>query len=217
MSHIELSPLWTRARAMFARATAAFGAPDALAAGVLLSRHWRREVGAWLALIEHVVRKLLFAEAARLSDDETTGSLQARSAAPAAKGGPRRPRAIARVAFALALPRDPRAVPEAHAPRVRSFDTPPPAECAPAAPQRRAPDLRIARRLEALRRALEHPLAQARRLKRLLARAVRRFPEIMVRFALSAPRAFSRDVHDPSLPQDAAIAAFAVLPASNTS
>ena len=59
-------PLWIRARAMFARAVAAIGAPAAIAAITLIGKTLRRDIVAWLCPLEHVVRKLLLAEAAEL-------------------------------------------------------------------------------------------------------------------------------------------------------
>ena len=59
-------PLWIRARAMYARAVAAIGAPAAIAAIALLGKMLRRDIVAWLCPLEHVVRKLLLAEAAEL-------------------------------------------------------------------------------------------------------------------------------------------------------
>jgi hypothetical protein len=75
------NPLWTRARAMFARAVETirlrqgFGGQvgDAasrflaqLASLKLMSPALRRDIVAWLAPLEHVVRKLLLAEAAEI-------------------------------------------------------------------------------------------------------------------------------------------------------
>ncbi len=210
---------------MFARAVAAFGTPAALAALGVLSRAFRREIGGWLAPLEHIVRKLLFAEAARLElAPVSTAGLQiarrtdARAGAPA-KNNCNDPETW-RVKFTLALPSDPRVVPEARAPRIRTFDAPPPAP----APIRRGDAQRspttgrqLARRFEALRRVLDDPMPHARRLKRLLARAIRRFPEIAARFLVTAPRTSSRDEHDPRLSVEASGAAFDAPPSHNSS
>jgi hypothetical protein len=59
-------PLWERARAMFGRALAAIGDPAAIAAIALLTHALRRDIIRRLAPLEHVVRKLLLAEAAAL-------------------------------------------------------------------------------------------------------------------------------------------------------
>lgn len=63
---LTANPLWTRARAMFARALAALGAISAIAARRTLTPEVRRQIVAWLAPLEHIVRKLLLAEAAPL-------------------------------------------------------------------------------------------------------------------------------------------------------
>jgi hypothetical protein len=60
------APLWQRTHAMFARAIAAVGAPSAIAAIGLLTRSLRRDIVRWLVPLEHIVRKLLLAEAAEL-------------------------------------------------------------------------------------------------------------------------------------------------------
>jgi hypothetical protein len=59
-------PIWTRARAMFARAVRVIGDAAAIASLQLLPRSLRRDIVGWIALLEHVVRKLLLAEAAVL-------------------------------------------------------------------------------------------------------------------------------------------------------
>ena len=76
----DTNSLWTRARAMFARAAAMFGPAgdgDAalsfvahIASLVCLPPGLRRQIIAWLAPLEHVVRKLLLAEAAALQRAE---------------------------------------------------------------------------------------------------------------------------------------------------
>jgi hypothetical protein len=63
---LTAEPLWIRARAMFARAVAAIGAPAAVAAITALGKTLRRDIVAWLCPLEHIVRKLLLAEAAEL-------------------------------------------------------------------------------------------------------------------------------------------------------
>ncbi|WP_395645385.1 hypothetical protein [Terricaulis sp.] len=63
---LAADPLWARVRAAFARAVAAIGAPAAIAALGLLSRAFRRSIANRIALLEHIVRKLLLAEAGRL-------------------------------------------------------------------------------------------------------------------------------------------------------
>lgn len=217
----SLASLWRRAEDMFARAIAAIGAPAALAARPAITA----EISGWIARLEHIVRKLLFVEAAQLRDD---------APAPAGRSARLLPRnSSARIVddddarsnlnlsapetwsarFSLAPPRDPRAVEDAHAPRIRSLDSASPAP-APA-PQKRTQSaranapFRFARRLEALRRVLENPAPHALRLARLLARAVRRYPEVMLRFALAAPSLGWFDPADPRLGNDVMAPAFA--------
>jgi hypothetical protein len=83
-----LTPLWRRARAMFARAVAAMGRAADIAVLAHLPRDLRRRIVAWLAPLEHIVRKLLLAEAAALrSAPSWTASLQARTCAAIAVRG----------------------------------------------------------------------------------------------------------------------------------
>jgi hypothetical protein len=63
----RLANLWGRIRAMLERARTEIGAFDPLAA---LSRARRLAIARWIALIETIVRKVLFAEAAALIVDE---------------------------------------------------------------------------------------------------------------------------------------------------
>jgi hypothetical protein len=114
--------------------------------------------------------------------------------------------------FSLAPPRDPRAVPEASAPRIRSLWGPLPLPPPPPPPRRAASAesaaFRLARRFEALRRVLEDPLPHARRLARLLQRLERRFPEVIARYALAPARVGDFDAADPRLSTDAYGAGF---------
>ncbi len=59
-------PLWTRARAMHARAVAAIGDAASIALLRSLPRVLRRQIVAWLYPLECIVRRLLVAEAAEL-------------------------------------------------------------------------------------------------------------------------------------------------------
>jgi hypothetical protein len=216
-------PLWTRARAMFARAAAALGGPAAIAAVAVLSGAVRRTIVGWIAPLECIVRKLLLAEAARLPVSraglEARMPPQVKTAPERAKPDLQRPETW-RARFSLSLPADPRAVPEARAPRIRALwdappvmivsAAPPPARrLPPGGPSKPSPAFRLARRFEALRRVLRNPLPHARRLARVLRRALRRFPEIVRRFALAPARASARDVDDPRLVLDAMGAGFA--------
>lgn len=210
--------LWTRARAMFARALAALGDPAAIAAIATLPSALRRRIVAWLAPLEHIVRKLLLAEAAQMRAAPTwTAALQARIAAPAcaregasedarSNSNPSTPETWS-VRFALSLPRDPRIVADAHAPRIRSLWDDGPVATRRPSPVRQATAedgaVRLARRLEALRRVLENPRPHALRLARLLKRAIRRFPEVARRYWLSPPRSGDYDPADDRLSLDA--------------
>jgi hypothetical protein len=142
-------PFWARARAMFARAVAAIGAPAAIALLTSLPADLRRQIIAWLCPLEHVVRKLLLAEAAELHRAArecakrgvrteivslSSPSWSARPlprtflqplkecAAGAARSNPdmSRPETWA-ARFSFALPRDPHLVSNAHAPRIRAL------------------------------------------------------------------------------------------------
>jgi hypothetical protein len=117
-------PLWTRARALFARACAAFGGPAAVAALARLNAALRRRIMGWLAPLECIARKLLLAEAARLPAE----NLRARTP-PRTQGEPAGARAAPDLSrpetwparFRLAPPRDPHLVRDERAPRIRSL------------------------------------------------------------------------------------------------
>jgi hypothetical protein len=68
--------------------------------------------------------------------------------------------------------------------------------------------LRLARRFEALRRVLEDPRPHAERLARLLARAVRRFPEVVRRCVLAPAKTGDYDPADSRLAVEAVARAF---------
>jgi hypothetical protein len=211
---------------MFARALAAIGDLASIAALKTLSPDFRRQIVAWLAPLEHIVRKLLLAEAAELHQREkartapcrahTGAGVASRSAALGAacaagaarsKVDPAHP-ATWNATFSFAAPRDPLAVPESRAPRIRALwgATPPPAPPPLRARRPARPEdapFRLARRLESLRRVLENPLPHAERLARLLARTVRRFPEIVRRYLFAPARTGGYDKADPRLSIDA--------------
>jgi len=230
-----LTALWMRVRAMFARARAAIGAPAAIAARTALTPEAGRDIAGWLARLESIVRKLLLAVAAGLVQDErhnaARGPLLVWRAAQAAtapeqskraSGGPRRSnfdRAQPETwpaRFALAPPRDPRAVPDRQAPRIRALwgATPPPAAApSPPAPSRATePALRFALRLEALRRVLHDPIPYAQRLARIFQRLSRRYPEAAHRFAIAPARPCLGDPDDPRLIIEAIAAAITAAP-----
>jgi hypothetical protein len=125
--------------------------------------------------------------------------------------------------FSLAPPRDPLAVPESRAPRIRALwgDSAPPASVVAhttSARTKTGAAFRLARRFEALRRVLEDPQPHARRLAALLARASRRFPEIVRRYVIQPARGAGWDNADPRLIVEVIAAAFAAEPAlSDTS
>ena len=211
-----LATLWDRTRAMLVRALAAIGAPEAIAAMRVLTEERRRAIALWLGLLEHIVRKLLLAETAMFAPKEsqrTAGFRPAiqtspqRSKAPRANASTDRSQAETWPAhFSLALPRDPLAVPESRAPRIRALwgNTPTPAKPLPA---RKASErdvaLNLAFRLEALRRVLADPAPHAQRLARLLLRLRRRFPEVIQRFVVAPARVCFYDERDPRLSIDA--------------
>lgn len=237
-------PLWTRARAMFARAVAAVGDAQAIARIAALTRTLRREIGRWLSPLEHIVRKLLLAEAAELHRAAVAAaarrvrvehvplrgmaqhcqgggaSPQARqSAVIAEKGAPHGSRSKCdpsqperwRASFSFALPRNPRYVSNACAPRIldpwSEYPSAKPS-AAPAAPTHHNASFRLARRLEALRRVLENPRPHAERLARLLAREAQRASQLVLRYVLSGPRTDAFDPEDSRLSTDAIGAAF---------
>ena len=233
-----LAALWTRARAMFERARAAIGEPQAIAARAALTREAGRDIAGWLARLESIVRKLLLAIAAGLVQDERrspalrppllwrapqTAAAANRKQNKTAPEGARRPdfdRAHPETwpaRFALAPPRDPQAVPESRAPRIRALWGPtPPAPVAPKPPAPKRvtePALRFALRLEALRRVLADPLPHAHKLARLFRRLSRRYPEAAPRFAIAPARPSASDPCDPRLIIDAIAAAISAAPA----
>ena len=271
---LPTEPLWTRARAMYARALAAIGDAASIAMLAALPKSLRRQIIAWLCPLEHVVRKLLLAEAAEIyraakacanggprlvhiplrgmahhvralhfSSQREEGREEGRTAgrnmpsmralhrplppplgagdassfAPARSIDVGRPETW-RVDFSFALPRDPHAVPDARAPRIRALwgaaSQPAGSAVSKAASQKEPAPLRIALRFEALRRVLENPRPYAERLARLLARAVRRFRQIVRRAVLAPCRSNGYDPDDPRLGIDAINAAYSAPEAS---
>jgi hypothetical protein len=109
-------------------------------------------------------------------------------------------------------------VPEAQAPRIRALWGPDPAP--PPAPPPRAPRainpetsaLRLALRFEAVRRVLADPLPHARRLAERLRHELRRFPELITRYALAHARTSFRDPADLRLGVDLWPSVFAAEP-----
>lgn len=65
-SSLIAEPLWQRTRASFARAIEAIGAPATIAALTLLTRSLCRVITGRILRLEHLVRKLLLAEATEL-------------------------------------------------------------------------------------------------------------------------------------------------------
>jgi hypothetical protein len=116
-----------------------------------------------------------------------------------------------RASFSFALPRNPRLVPNARAPRIldlsRNYPPPPPPRASREIRPEHAP-FRLARRFEALRRVLENPLPHVQRLVHVLAREVRRYSAIVRRAVLAGPRTDDYDRADPRLSIDALGAAW---------
>jgi hypothetical protein len=254
-SSLIAEPLWRRARASFARAIDAVGAPAAIAAIAPLTRVLRRAIVERLLRLEQIVRKLLLAEAADIQRAERaksairieriplrgmamhwrpesrSASLQARNGAvvaekrepdlsaeaQVAKAEGSRSNLLAsrsnspetwRAQFSFALPRDPHLVPDSRAPRIRAlwgpYVAPPPEpERAPRIVREENAAFRLARRLEALRRVLNNPSPYAEKLARLLARAVKRFGEIVRRYHWAPSRTNAYDPEDEQLGIDA--------------
>lgn len=207
--------LWRRVRAVFARAQNAIGAPAAIAALRDLGESARRDIVARLAPLEAMVRKLLLVEATRFAADARirvdVGAQ--RGAAPARQTSPHRRAQALDLAqpdtwpaqFSLAIPSDPRSVADHRAPRIRALweDTRPRSASEHGFPDTRIRHpqsaFRLARRLEALRRVLDNPIPAARRLAHVLMRAIRRFPEIVRRYALAPATTGGYDPEDPRL------------------
>jgi hypothetical protein len=201
----------------------------------VLTHALRRAIAGCVLRLEHVVRKLLLAEAAALrrSPGWSASPLARIGVAATEKGAagaarsnldPTRPESWP-ARFSFALPRDPLTVPDARAPRIRALwgetpkkmsDTHAPTRAAaqtPTPPTRVChlfsdSAFRLARRFEALRRVLDDPIPHAQRLARVLARAVRRFPEIVRRFVSAPARTNDFDREDHRLSIEAMTAAF---------
>ena len=214
-SRLTVPELWTRTHAMFTRAIAAIGPLPQLAAIAQLTPSFRRSAVRWIALLEHIVRKLLLAEASKLPAAPVCVPQLKRAPCSSTAHSNAPPRAIDTshpeawsARFSFSLPRDERAVPESRAPRIRALwgNSPPPAPPHAQPPRVVDPErggFRLARRLEALRRVLKDPLPYAQRLARIMRRVVRAFPQIVHRYAYAgAPTSFY-DPHDPRLSLDA--------------
>jgi hypothetical protein len=215
----DLIQLWARVRAMFARAADELGGPATIAALAApmrpLNRGLRRSIVRWLVRLEHIVRKLLFAEAARLPPAADAGvgaiALSAHCSGRAAAAQPpidlRDPESW-QVRFSLAIARDSGVQPETWAPRGLSDDCPARASTPRPALKHEAA-FRLARRFEALRRVLTHPAPYAMRLARIMRRLVRHSADAPQCYAAAVSRVEWFDRDDPRLPTDAYAAAFA--------
>lgn len=215
----DLPALWRRLRAMFDRAAIVIGAPQTLARLTTLTRQRRHEIAGWIARLECIARKLIFAEAATLAPPAAPALRRVTQTSPtkppcAPAPDLTQPHTWA-ARFKLAPPRDPLAVAAAHAPRIRALwgPTSPPACAPPAATQAAPAPLRFAFRLEALRRVLDDPAPYARRLARVLCRLTRRFPQAAARYALVTARPHATDPLDPRLIVEAIAAAIGAAPA----
>jgi hypothetical protein len=236
MSLAAEASLWTRARASFARAAAALGSAAKIAALGALTHKVRRQILAWIAPLEHVVRKLLLTEAARFAREaqhQRSAGLQTRIVfphAPSGKSGGARTSGPELdltspetwpVHFSLAPPCDPHRVENEKAPRIRALwrsahldDAHASRERHPAVRVRHPEDpVRLARRFEALRRVLDDPAPYARRLARLIERLRRRVPQVAQSYALAPARSNDYDRAEPRLCVDAISEALAALPA----
>lgn len=229
------TPLWARLRALFERVIAAIGAPAFIAA-LTLAPGMRTGIVRQLALIELLARKLLLAEASALAPAATSRGPRLVEINLAASGlytvpqtrRRTRARSSGRIIdpynpetwsarFALAMPRDERAVQDRRAPRIRALwgDTiTPPAPPEPAPRQHASEAFRIARRAEALRRMLNDPTRHVHRLARSRRFGVARTHDTITRYAFAVSRRFVGDHHDPRLTVDifsAAVYAHTVL------
>ncbi len=213
---LATEPLWARVRATFARACAATGGAACIAAHITLSQRLRASIVGWIGLLEHLLRKLLYAEAARVRCDLASRPLARRPhCAGAARDDKAREPAPSRTRetperwparFSFAPPRDPRATPQARAPQIRALwgATPAPSPSPPPQPPSRAvgehdKPFRLARRFEALRRVLDDPAPYIMRLAQLMARLSLRFPEAARRLAFAPARVNFFDAADPTL------------------
>ncbi|MEZ5959917.1 MAG: hypothetical protein R3C30_05750 [Hyphomonadaceae bacterium] len=237
MSITETKPatianLWQRLRAMMVRASDIVGALPALAILASLSRRRHREIASAITRIEAIARKLILVAAADLHRAEHNAAKPASSPLFEVVTSPRvsngeRVRAHARVAldpmqpetwrvrFKLAPPRDPGAVPESRAPRIRALWGPTPAPPKRAAPQPQEPTpapMRLALRFEALRRVIVDPAPYARRLARILPRLCRRFSFAAERYAVAIGRPYAGDEGDPRLMVEAIALAMMAAP-----
>lgn len=221
--------LWAQARHFFARMTAAYGGAAVLAALDELAQATRRKVLEWLAPLETLVRRLLLIEAAKLA----LPPLISRKRASCRPGGGAAAPDLAhphswRARFYIPIPPDERGVvPEDRAPRIRLLGPawPPRPACVPAptkpprAPRPKTPPStwRLARRIEALHRALENPDPHARRLARRLARIPRHArAERARRMASASPARYACDLERP-LRDGAILAAIAAETVCNSS
>ena len=236
-----IANLWQRLRSMMERASVVIGALPALAVLAVLTRRRHHEIASSIALLEAIVRKLIFVAAAEMRSAEAAGPKASRlpcleivtplspgwsvlSARVLAKAGgarsnpqpfdPAQPETW-RVRFKLAPPRDPMALPESRAPRIRALwgATPAPPPHALSQPRRLMPSpLRLALRFEALRRAIDDPQSYARRLARVMPRLCRRYERAAERYAIASARPYCRDEGDPRLILDAMALALWVVP-----
>jgi hypothetical protein len=188
-----LTNLWKIARKWLAEAIAAFGPPEAIAQ--MLARWARRAVELRLRALETLLMQLLLIEAAKFESQRGPGAPAAlprgetEDARPAPAADPARAETW-RVRFMLCIPPDPETRPDPNrGPRIRSLGQPflvrdifaeraKQAMLARMARMRavrgathereRARAEKLARRFEALRRALEDPSPRIRQLKRKL-------------------------------------------------
>lgn len=209
---VHIANVWQRVRAMFVRVADIVGAIPALAMCVALTSARRREIVSSIALVESILRKLIFIEAAKQCRAEskiTTPPSPSWSAA-----GPSRAKAFDptqpqfwRVRFKLAPP-DLYAREKSRAPRRLWGATPSASQPAPRTPE----PLRLALRFEALRRAIADPAPHVRRLARILPRLCRRYHHAAERYAIAPARPSRCDPGDPRLIVEVIALALCVAP-----
>jgi len=204
---LTAEPLWESAREMFARMREAIGEAARWAARAWITEDEEKHVRAWLGPLIAMVRKLVLIEAIALARSDALGDARARArtgskpetarktcAPPPAPPHPMWPYAAHKRPATLPLwPK-----PDKNGPRVRQLGPPllvrdiwrERAREAQARHldmvrfMREPPGVRLARRMEALARIIEKPLAAARR----LAKKLRVVPKLALKLLRKLPR-----------------------------
>lgn len=194
--HPNRTELWHLARHLLTTMLLALGAPAAIADRATLTRPAKREIMAWLAPLECLVRKMLLIEAAALPrpaerphaprriSKAMIAAWTKKRARKTHVADPARP-ASWRVTFHLKIPRDPldrKAPPDRTGPRMRPLQTVLVRDiwsdraqvgrerdnARRAEARKQAISRKLAERYEAVRRVIENPLPHAERLARIL-------------------------------------------------